>query len=237
MATMGGHTNWSQALSVGVHTARFKKVITCKTTPLSLLLNTALGCSSQQSLVQLATGSTPVSSQNALTRGETAISHAFPFGHLHRRLDTASPTLCNAQEYTSNHSVLSIPPRTSSHIINCPMFRTIGAGGQTFRPCTLRLRHQKARRCLVSERTTPSAPDVNGVMHSYQGTLSFEIPWTTNCSQRVVCQLGSTVSSISSSFSPMSRWYTVCCTGFPLVHLGPSPPDASLPLSPCCLTW
>ena len=194
------------------------------------------GCSSQQSLVQLVAGSLPVSSQNALTRGETAISRAFPFSHLHRRPDMASPTLCNAQEYTSNHSVLSTSPHTSSRIMNCPMFRTVGAGGQTSRPCTLRLHCQMVRRRLASERAMPSAPDVNGVMHSYQGTLSFKIPWTANCSQRVVCQVGSTVSSISSSFSPMSRWYTVHCPGLPLVHLGPSPPDASLPLSPRCLT-
>ena len=112
---MGSHTNWSQALSVGVCTAMSsKKVIACETAPLSLLLNTALGCNSQQNLVQLAAGSTPVSSQNALTRGETAISHAFPFGHLHHRPDMASPTLCKMQEYTLNHSVLSTSPRTAA---------------------------------------------------------------------------------------------------------------------------
>ena len=213
-----------------------KKVIACETVPLSLLLNTTLSCSFQQSLVQLVAGFKPVSSQNALTRGETAISHTFPFGHLHRRPDMASPTLCNAQEYTSNHSMLSMSPRTSSRIMNCPMFRTIGAGGQTSWPCTQRLHCQTARRHLASERAMPSAPDVNRATHSYQGTLSFEIPWTTNCSQRVVCQVGSTVSSISSSFSPMSRWYTVHCPRLSLAHSGPSPPDASLPLSPCRLT-
>ena len=116
---------------------------------LSLLVNTALGCSSQQSLVQLVAGSMPVSSQKALTRGETAISHAFPFGHLHRRSDMASPTLCNAREYTLNHSVLSTSPCTSSSIMNCPMFRTVGVGGKMSRPCTLRLHHQMVRRCLA----------------------------------------------------------------------------------------
>ena len=140
MATMGGHTNWSQVSSVGVHTAMSsKKVITYKTVPLSLLLNTALSCSSQQCLVQLVAGSMLVSSQKALTRGKTAISHAFPFGHLHRRPDIASPTPCNAREYTSNHNMLSMSPRTSSHIMNCPVFRTVGVGGQMSWPCTLRL--------------------------------------------------------------------------------------------------
>ena len=168
MAAIGGHTNWSQASSVGVHTAMSsKKVIVCKAAPLSLLLNTALGWNSQQSLVQLAAGSTPVSSQNAFTMGETAISRAFPFSHCHHRPHTASPTLCKAQEYTSNHSVLSTSPCTSSRVMNCPMFRTVGVGGQTSRPCTLRLHHQMARRHLVSERATPLAPDVNGAMHSY----------------------------------------------------------------------
>ena len=149
----------------------------------------------------------------------------------------ASTTLCNMWEYTSNHSMLSTSPRTSSHVMNCLMFRTIGADGQMSQPCTLRLHHQMVRRCLASERAVPSAPDVNGAMHLYQGTSSFEIPWTANCSQCVVCQVGSTVSSVSSSFSPMSRWYTVHCPGLPLAHLGPSLPDASLPLFPCPLMW
>ena len=213
-----------------------KKVITCETVPLYLLLNTALGWSSQQHLVQLAAGSTPVSSQNALTMGETAISRAFPFSHCHRRPDTAFLTLCKAQEYTSNHSMLSTSPRTSSHVMNCPMFRTVEAGRQTSRPCTLRLHHQMVRRRLASERAVPLAPDVNGMRHSYQGTSSSEIPWTTNCSQRVVHQVGSTVSSASSS-SPMSRWYTVHCPRLPPEHLGPPLADASLLLSPHHFTW
>ena len=210
---------WPQwVLSVGVRTAMSsKKVITCKTAPLSLLLNTALDWSSQQSLVQLAAGSTPVSSQNALTMGETAISHTFPFGHCHRLPHTASPTLCKAQEYTSNHSMLSTSPHTSSRVMNCLMFRTVGAGGQTSQPCTLRLHCQMVRRYLASERATPSAPDVNGAMHSYQGTSSSEIPWTANCNQHVICQVGSTVSSISSS-SPMPRQYTAHCPGLPPEH-------------------
>ena len=134
-----------------------KKVIACETVPLSLLLNTALGWSSQQSLVQLAAGSTHVSSQNALTMGETTISHAFPFDYCHRRPDTASPTLCKAWEYTSNHSMLSMSPRTSSHVMNCPMFRMVGVGGQTSRPFTLRLHRQIVRRRLTSERAMPLA--------------------------------------------------------------------------------
>ena len=173
-----------------------RKVIACKTVPLSLLLNTALSWSSQQSLVQLAVGSTPVSSQNALTMGETATSRAFPFGHCHRRLRTASPTLCKVREYTSNHSVLSTSPRTSSRIMNCPMFRMVGVGRQMSRPCTLRLHCQTARRHLASERATPSAPSINGAMHSYQGTSLSKMPWTANCNQCVVHQVGSTVSRV-----------------------------------------
>ena len=177
-ATMDGHTNWSQVLSVGVCTTMSsKKVITCGTAPLSFLLNTALGWSSQQSLVQLAAGSTPVSSQNALTMGETAISHAFSFSHCHCPLHMASPTLCKAREYTSNHSVLSMSPHTSSHIMNCPMFRMVGAGRQTSQPCTLRLHCQMMRRHLASERAVSPGPEVNGVTPSYQGTSSSEIPW------------------------------------------------------------
>ena len=208
-----------------------KKVIVCEAAPLSLLLNTALGWSSQQCLVQLAAGSTLVSSQNALTMGKTTISQAFPFGHCHCRLHTASPTLCKAWEYTSNHSVLSMSPRTSSHVMNCPMFRMVGAGGQTSQPCTLRLHRQTVRRCLASERAAPSVPDIYSTTHSYQGTSSSEIPWTANCNQRVICQVGSTVSSVSSSL-PMSRWYTARCPGLPPEHSDPPPADAPLLLSP-----
>ena len=135
-----------------------RKVIVCKIAPLSLLLNTLLSWSSQQSLVQEAAGSTPVSSQNALTSGETATSHAFPFGHCHRRPRTASPTLCKVREYTSNHSELSTSPCTSSHIMNCPIFRTVRAGGQVSCHCTLILHHQMARRHLASKRACPRPP-------------------------------------------------------------------------------
>ena len=55
------------------------------------------------------------------------------------------------------------------------------------------------RRCLASERATPSVPTISGVTRSYQGTSSSEMPWTANCSQRVALQVGLTVSSISSS--------------------------------------
>ena len=237
MATLGGHTNWSQASSMGVCTTMSsKKVIRCETAPLSLLLNTALGWSSQQSLVQLVAGSTPLSYQNTLTMGNTATSRAFPFSHCHHRPRTASPTLCKAWEYTSNHSVLSTSPRTSSCIMNCPMFRTVGAGRQTSCPCTLRLHRQMARRHLASEGAMPLAPDVNGMMHSYQGTLLSKIPWTANCNQRVICQVGSTVSSISCS-SPMSRQYMAHCPRLPPEYSGPPPADAPLPLSPRRFMW
>ena len=165
MAALGGHTNWSQVLSVGLCTAMSsRKVIMCETAPLSLLLNTALGWSSQQSLVQLVAGSTP---------------------------------------------------------------------GSTSCLCTLRLHPQTARKHLASERATPLAPDVNGAMHSYQGTSLSEMPWTANCNQRVVCQVGSTVSRVSSSL-PMSRWYMACCPGLPPEHSGPPPADAPPLLSPHC---
>ena len=233
-AALGGHTNWSQALSVGVHTARSsRKVITCETAPLCLLLNTALDDSSQQSVVQEVAGSMPVSSQNTLTMGETAISHALPFSHCHHQLCTASPTLCKAREYTSNQSQLSTSPCTLSHIMNCPMFKTVRAGGQTSCPCTLRLHHQMVRRCLASERAMPSVPDVNGVTHSYQGTFLSEMPWTASCNQRVVHQVGSTVSRVSSSLL-MSRQYATHCPGLPLEHSSPPPADDPLPLSPHC---
>ena len=217
---------------MGVRTAMLsRKVIACKTASLSLLLNTALSWSSQQSLVQVAVGSMLVSSQNALTMGETATSHTFPFSHCHCRLSTASPTLCKAQEYTSNHSKLSTSPHTSSRIMNCPMFRMVGVGGQMSHPCTLRLHCQMVRRHLASERAMPSAPDINGVMHSYQGTSSSKMPWTANCNQHVVHQVGSTVSRVSSSL-PMSRWYTACCPGLTLQPSSPPPAEDPLPLSP-----
>ena len=209
MATLGGHTNWSQASSVGTHTATSsRKVIACKIAPLSVLLNTPLGGSSQQSLVHEVMSLTSVSSQNAPTSGKILTSHAFPFGHSHHRLHAASLTLCKAQEYASNHRELTTIPCTSSCVINCPMLRTIGAGGKTSRPWTLIL--QMARRHLASERAAPSVPTISGVTRSSQGTSSSAMPWTANCSQWVALQVGSTVSSISSSL-PMSIWYPVHC--------------------------
>ena len=157
-----------------------RKVIAWDITPLSLLLNTPLSRSSQQSLVQEVASLMPVSSQNALTSGETPTSSTFPFGYCHHRPHAASLTLCKAQEYTSNDSKSSTFPSTSSHIINCPMLRAVGAGGQTSCPWTLILHHQMARRCLASERAAPLAPTINGVTSSYQGTSSSEMPWTTN---------------------------------------------------------
>ena len=176
----------------------------------------------------------PVSSQNALTSGETVTSRAFPFGHCHHRPRTASLTLCKAWEYISNHSKLSTSPCTLSCVMNCPMFRTVRVGGQMSCPCTLRLHCQMVRRHLASERAAPWAPDINSVMYSYQGTSSSEMPWTANCNQRVVHQVGSTVSSISSSL-PMSMQYAACCPGLPPEHSSPTPAEDLLPLSPHCL--
>ena len=213
-----------------------RKVITCEIVPLSLLLNTPLSGSSQHSLVQEAVSSTLVSSQNTLTSGETATSRAFPFGHCHRQPHTASLTLCKVWEYASNHSELSMSPCTSSHVMDYPMFRTVGAGGQMSRPCTLTLHCQMSRRHLANERAMPLAPIISGVMYSYQGTSSSEMPWTTNCNQCVVHQVGSTVSSISCS-SPMSTWYPVCCPGLPLEHSSLSTAEDQWLLSSCCITW
>ena len=128
----------------------------------------------------------------------------------------------NSDFSTSNHSELSTFPCTSSCIMNCPMLRAIGVGGQTSHPWTLILHCQMVRRCLASKRAMPSAPIVNSVTNSYQGTSSSEMPWTTNCNQCVVCQVGLTVSSVSSS--PMSMQYPVCCPGLPVEH-------SSLPLA------
>ena len=114
MAVPSGHTNWSQASSVGIRmTMSSRNVIACDIMPHSLLLNMPLSRSSQQSLVQVAVSSTPVSSQNVLTSGETPTSCAFPFGHCHHRPCAASPTLCKAQEYASNHRELS------QHLLPC----------------------------------------------------------------------------------------------------------------------
>ena len=224
--------NWSQASSVGTCTAMSsRKVIACEIAPLSLLLNTPFGRSSQQSLVQEAVSSMLVSSQNALTNGETFTSRAFPFGHCHHRLHMASLTLCKAQDYTSNHSELSTSSCTSSHIMNCKMFRTVRADGQMSHPCTLALHHQ-----MASERTMPSVPIISGATNSYQGTSSSKMPWTTNCNQRVVCQVGSTVSSISSSLL-MSMWYPVCCLGLPLEHSSLPSAEDQWPVSSRHITW
>ena len=186
----------------------------CEIVLLSLLLNTPLGGSSQQSLVEEAVSLMLVSSQNTLTSGETPTFCAFPFGHCHRQPCVASPTLCKVQEYASNHRELSTIPCTSSHVMNCPMLRTVRAGGQTSHPWTLILHCQMGRRCLASKRATPSVPTISSVTRSYQGTLSSDMPWTANCSQWVALQVGSTVSSISSSL-PMSIWYPVHCPGLP----------------------
>ena len=213
-----------------------RKVIACKIVPLSLLLNTLLGWSSQQSLVQEVVGSTPVSSQNTLTSGEMATSHTFPFGHCHRQPCTASPTLCKVWEYTSNHSKLSTSPCTSSCVMNCPIFRTVRASRQMSHPCTLILHRQMVRRCLASEGVMPLAPNVNSAMYSYQGTSSSEMPWTTNCNQRVVRQVGSTVSRVSSSLL-MFRQYAAHCPGLPPEHSSPPLAEDLLPMSPYHLTW
>ena len=237
MAALGSHTNWSQASSMGTRMATSsRKVIMCEIAPLFLLLNTPLGGSFQQSLIQKAVSSMPVSSQNTLTSGETPTSWAFPFGHCHHRLGAASLTLCKAWEYALNHRESSIAPSTSSCIINCPMLRTVRVDGQTSHPWALILHHQMAKGHLASERATPSAPTVSGVMRSYQGTSSSGMPWTTNCSQRVALQVWSTVSSISSSL-PMSIWYPVHCPGLPLECSSlPSAEDWQLSSS-CCIMW
>ena len=236
MAVLSGHTNWSQALSVGTRTATLsRKVIVCKIAPLSLLLNTPFGRSSQQSLVQEAVSSTPVSSQNTLTSGKTPTFHAFPFGHCHCQPCMASLTLCKTREYASNHRESFTTPSTPSHIINCPMLRTVRVHGQMSCPWTLRLYHQM-RRHLASERVAPSALTVSSVTRSYQGTSLSGMPWTANCSQWVALQVGSTVSSISSSL-PMSIWYPVHCPGLPLECSSLPSAEYWQPSSSCCITW
>ena len=235
MAALSRHTNWSQASSVGTCTARSsRKVIVCEIEPLSLLLYTLLGRSSQQSLVQVAASSTPVASQNALTNGETFTSRAFPFSHCHHQPCMASLTLCKVWEYALNHSKLSTSPCTSSHVMNCPMFRTVRADGQTSHPCTLALHHQTARRHLASERAVPLAPIISSVTYSYQGTSSSEMLWTANCNQCVVHQVGSTISSSL----PMSTLYPVRCLGLPPEHSSlPSAEDQWLVSSCRIMRW
>ena len=119
--------------------------------------------------------------------------------------------------------------------MNCPMFRMVRAGGQMSCPCTLRLHRQMVRRCLASERAVPSAPNINGMTHSYQGTSSSEMPSTANCNQHVVRQVGSNVFRVSSSL-PMSRQYGAHCPGLPPVHSSPPPAEDQLPVSPHHLT-
>ena len=114
------------------------------------------------------------------------------------------------------------------------MLRTVRAGGQMSHPCTLALHHQMVSRCLASERAAPLAPIISSAMNLYQGTSSSKMPWTTNCNQRVVCQVGSTVSSISSS-SPMSMWYPVHCLGLPLEHSSLPSAEDRWPVSSCCI--
>ena len=199
-----------------------RKVITCEIMPFSILLNTPRDGSSQQSLLQEVASSMPVSSQNTLTSGKTPTFHTFPFGHCHYQLRAASLTLCKAWEYVSNHRELFTIPCTSSCIINCPMLRTVRAAGQTSCPWTL-IFHCQMVRCLANERAAPLVPTISGVTRSYQGTSLSKMPWTTNCSQQVALQVGSTISSISSS-SPMSIWYPDHCPGLP-------PECSSLPLA------
>ena len=94
-------------------------------------------------------------------------------------------------------------------------------------PCTLRLHCQTVRRHWASERAMPSAPNVNGMTHSYQGTSSSEMPWTTNCNQCVVYQVGSTVSRVSSSLL-MSRQYMAHLQALPQPRIHCHCPPAAL---------
>ena len=135
-----------------------------------------------------------------------------------------------------NHSELSTSPCTSSRVMNCPMFRVVGVVGQMSHPCTLALHHQMTRRHLASERAVPSAPFISGATYSYQGTSSSEMPWTANCNQCVVHQVGSTVSSVSSS-SPMSMQYPVCCLGLPPEHSSLPLAEFWWPVSSRRITW
>ena len=119
--------------------------------------------------------------------------------------------------------------------MNCPMFRAVKTGGQTSHPCTLALHCHMVRRHLASERAVPSAPVISGATYSYQGTFSSGMPCTTNCNQRVVHQVGSTVSSISIS-SPMLMWYPVCCLGLPPEHSSLPSDEAQWLVSSCHIT-
>ena len=118
-----------------------------------------------------------------------------------------------------NHRELSTFFSTSSGVINCPMLRAIGAGGQASHPWTLILHHQMVRRHLAKDMATSSVPMVKGMTHLAQGILSSGMPWTANWSQHIILQVGSMVSSVS-FYSPMSTWYSVPCTGLPLEDSG-----------------
>ena len=133
-----------------------------------------------------------------------------------------------------NHRELSTFSSTSSRVINCPMLRAVGAGGQTSCPWTLIFHCQTARRHLAKDTAASSVPMVKGMTHLAQGTSSSGMPWTTNWSQHVVLQVGSMVSRVSSS-SPMSTWYSVPCPGLPLeipafpqLNIGGRHPPATL---------
>ena len=147
-----------------------RKVIAWDIAPLSPLLNTPLRRSSQQSFMQEAVSSTPVSSQNALTSGETPTSHTLPLGHCHHRLHAASPTHRESSTFSS----------TFSRVINCPMLRAIRVGRQMSHPWTLILHCQMVRRCLANDTAAPSVPTINGMTSLYQGTSSSKMPWTAN---------------------------------------------------------
>ena len=135
-----------------------------------------------------------------------------------------------------NHRELSTFSSTSSQVINCPMLRAIRADRQTFHPWTLILHHQMARRHLAKDTAMSSVPMVKRMMHSAQGTSSSGMPWTTNWSQHVVLQVGSMVSSVSSSL-PMSTWYSVPCPGLPLEDSGLPSVEHWQPSSSHCTTW
>ena len=143
-----------------------------------------------------------------------------------------------------NHRESSTFSSTSSWVINCPMLRAIRVGGQMSHPWTLILHCQMARRHLANDKAVPSVPTIKGMMSSRQGTSSSEMPWTTKWSQRVVLQVGLTVSSMFPS-SPMSTWYPVRCPGLPLEdsglpsaeHLRPSSSRHTTQRTGVCSVW
>ena len=96
-------------------------------------------------------------------------------------------------------------------------------GGQMSHFWTLILHCQMVRRHLAKDTAASSVPTVKGMTYLAQGTSSSGMPWTTNWSQHMVLQVGSMVSSVSSS-SPMSTSYSVPCPGLPLE-------DSGLPLA------